>query len=144
MRWCRERRRILTPARCGRGLRPAPAWLGGAKGGVELIPVRVAEDERVDVSHWTQVGVPGGPGSVDVGRGDPADVPQDLGLDGGDAECPGQHLSQADVVRALGVGPDEPRIADLPRCDQTACSARWISRLTNGAGSPPGSRSRSG
>ena len=109
MRWCRERRRILTPAGCGRGLRPAPAWLGGAKGGVELIPVRVAEDEHVDVSLWTQVGVPGGPGSVDVGRGDPADVPQDFGLDGGDAECPGQHLSQADVVRALGVGPDEPR-----------------------------------
>src|SRR4029077_11590611 len=83
MRWCRERRRILTPARCGRGLRPAPAWLGGAKGGVELIPVRVAEDEHVDVSHWTQVGVPGGPGSVEVGRGDPADVPQDFGLTAG-------------------------------------------------------------
>jgi len=105
MRWCRERRRILTPARCGRGLRPAPAWLGDAKGGVELIPVRVAEAEHVDVSRWTQVGVPGAPGSVDVCRGDPADVPQDFGLDGGDAECPGQHLSQANVVRALGVGP---------------------------------------
>jgi hypothetical protein len=39
-------------------LRPAPAWLGGAKGGVELVPVRVTEDEHVDISHWTQVGVP--------------------------------------------------------------------------------------
>ena len=87
------------------------------RGGVELIPVRVAEDEHVDVSLWTQVGVPGGPGSLDVGRGDPADVPQDFGLDGEDAECPGQHLSQADLVRALGVGPDEPRIADLLRFD---------------------------
>ena len=83
MRWCRERRQILTPARCGRGWRPAPAWLGGAKGGVELVPVRVAEDEHVDVSHWTQVGVPGGSGSVEVGRGDPADVPQDFGWTAG-------------------------------------------------------------
>jgi hypothetical protein len=79
MRWCRERRRILIPAKCGRGLRPAPAWLGGVKGGVELVPVRVAEDEHVDVSHWTQ----GGAGSVEVGRGDPADVPQDFGWTAG-------------------------------------------------------------
>lgn len=57
--------------------------------------------------------VPGGPGSVDVGRGDAVDVAQGFGQDGGDAECSGQHLGLPGVVRAGGVLPDEPRIADL-------------------------------
>ena len=38
--------------------------------------------------------------------------------DGGDAECPGQDLGQAVVVRAGGIGPDEPHVPDLPRDDQ--------------------------
>ena len=53
------------------------ALLGGAEGGVELVPVGVAEDEHVDVAGWPLAGlsfVPGGSGPVAAGRRDPVHV----------------------------------------------------------------------
>ena len=111
--------------------RPGQALLGGAEGGIELVPVRFAENEHVDVPDRALAGlplVPGGPGSVDVGRGDPADAAQGFGEDGGDAECPGQDFGQAAVVRAGGVSADKSRVPILRDLTRPACSARWISR----------------
>jgi hypothetical protein len=71
---------------------PGQALLGNAEGGVELVAVRVAEDEQVDVAYRALSGlavVPSGPGSVDVGRSDPADVAQDFGEDCGGGQMPG-------------------------------------------------------
>lgn len=100
---------------------PGQALLSCAEGGIELVSVRFAEYEHVDVPYRPLAGLAfmaGGPRSVDVGCGDPVDVAQGFDQDRGDAECPGQNLGQAAVIRTGDVGPDKPRTPNLPRCDQ--------------------------
>jgi hypothetical protein len=75
--------------------------LGGVECGIELVSVRFAEDKHVDVPYRPLTGmpfVPGGPGSVDVRLGNPVNIAQDFGQDGGDAEGSDQHLSQPRVI----------------------------------------------
>jgi hypothetical protein len=72
-----------------------------------------------------------------LGRGNAVDVAQGFSQDGGDAECPGQHLRQPDVIRAGGIRPDEPRIPDLPRSDQVGLLGALdlaVDRRLRGAG----------
>jgi hypothetical protein len=118
----------------------ADGWCSCA--GVQLVSVRFAEDEHVDVPYRPLAGLPfmsGGPGSVDVSRGNPADGAQDVGKDGRDSERPGQHLSQPGVIRAGGIRPDEPGIPDLTRCDQAGLLGALnlaVDRRVGGAWAP--------
>src|SRR5512146_296969 len=102
--------------------RPSQTRLSVAQPDIELVAIRVAEDEDVDVSNRARPItslVPGGPGSVDVGVGDSLDLAQDFGEDGGDAERPGEHLCQAGIVGAVGVRAGKPGVPYLAGRDQS-------------------------
>jgi hypothetical protein len=112
---------VIATDRCLNG--PAETLLSIAECGVELVSIRFAQDQYVYVADGPLTSppfVPGSPRSVDVGCADPVDRPQSSSQYGRDAEGPRQNLGQPSVVRAGGVCPNQPRVAQLPAYDQAS------------------------
>lgn len=88
---------------------------------VETVAVWSAENEHVDVPNRALTSLPGVaccPRSVHVGRLDSRDSSKGIGDDGGDPECPRQHVGEPREVRAVCVGPNEAGVPDLPARDE--------------------------
>ena len=102
---------------------PAKTFFGITESGVELVSVRFAQDQYVYVPNGPLPSLPfmpGGPRSVNVGCGDPSDRPQDFSKYGRHTESPRQNLRKPCVVRAEGIGSDEPRRTHLPGYYETS------------------------
>jgi len=108
-----------------RGLNgPAKTLLSRTECRIELVSVPFAQDQYVYVPNGPLPGLPfmpGGPRSVHVGCGDPVDRLQSFSHHNRDAEGPRQNFRKPSVVRAGGIGPDEPRVTQLPGYGQARC-----------------------
>lgn len=71
--------------------RPSEALLSGSNRLIELVPVRIAQDEHVNVSDGPATrlpGTPGCPGTVDIGLGNPCNGLKEAADHHGHAESP--------------------------------------------------------
>jgi hypothetical protein len=122
-----------------RGLdRPAKALLSITERGIELVSVRFAQDQYVDIPNGPLPSppfMPGSPRPVDVGRGDPVDRPQSLSHYGRDAEGSRQNLGKTRIVRAGSVRPHQARVTHLPGADQASPFRSFDLPVDRGMGS---------
>lgn len=101
--------------------RPAQPLLRDPGRLVQLIPVRLPQNQHVDVADRPlarPAGMTRRPRPVHVRRADPPHPPELRLQNRWHPERPGQHLGQPCVIRAGGISPHQPRIADLPARDQ--------------------------
>ena len=97
--------------------------MGRPAGGVDRASGGGSDQQEIDVG-WGLSGfavVAGGPRPEDRRRGDPRDISQGAGKDGGGAEGLCDESAQFVVDGGLGVRRDQARPADALRADKTRC-----------------------